>query len=61
MAIPAYSLYAAYPACTFQGYTMLMASPKGAMPPSSIAPAHFINIKHSFPMGSHFPVLVITT
>ena len=60
MAIPAYScmrlilpayygysclsIVAAYPACSFQGYTMLMASPKGAMPPSSMAQAHIIRL-----------------
>jgi hypothetical protein len=73
MAIPAYSLYAAYPACSLwllhayslmrlilpahYGYSMLMASPEGAMPPSSMTPAHYImaSLKGAMPLIIKFP------
>ena len=72
MAIPAYSLYAAYPACSLwllhayslyaaypacSLYSMPMASPEGAMPPSSMTPAHYImaSLKGAMPIIIKFP------
>ncbi len=54
--IHAYSLYAAYPACSLW-LLMPMASPEGAMPPSSMTPAHYImaSLKGAMPIIIKFP------